>query len=751
MHSAGVLRWVAAGAVAVIAAVSFPALAADEVKAPIAERVTPEILAEVFPGGTRVGPVDAIRPILPVFGNDIRGVELAEPIGYIFSPFDLIRSPSYSPKPYDAIVGMDRTGVITGIKLLTFYDSYLVGFPDRIERVKEFLAAHIGYNAVTNGPFPMQPDFAQGTTISARSMRAGILDSARLVWRATSGPPITEPTLDLDGFGLRNWDELVALNAISHRQVTFGEMRSLFAAAGAADVTTEVPLGQPEIGLSQGRFDCRFLTNRACTVLPTPIRGDDEIFTDLYFALASPALIGRNVLGSGLYTRYFSPLAPGTQMLAMMSSGPYEFRGLNYLRNEGNQFDRFRLVQGDLEIVFTREQHNLVGIINVRDRPHLPDVAVFYIPPTAGFDALQPFQIILMVNGTTPAGEAITFDIPVAYHVPPEVVLLPYVEPPPAWVQAWQASTRDVTIMGVALLLLTGIFVFQKRLAASPKLHKWVRTGFLVFTLVWIGWIAGGQLSIEHIVNYIRAPFDGVDIGFYLAEPLIVMISVYTLVSLILIGRGVFCGWLCPFGAMQELTSKIGRFFFRLPTWNPSERVQKWLWVPKYATVALVVGVAFGAPEWQATAQEIEPFNTAIGSAFTRPWPYVTYAIILVVMSLFTERFFCRFLCPLGGFLAIADRLHIFTFLKRRVECGSGGCHLCEHSCPVKAIASNGKIIMAECFQCLDCQVEYYDDKRCPPLAQKRKKRERASALPPMGVPFPAMARQASPAMGADK
>jgi NosR/NirI family nitrous oxide reductase transcriptional regulator len=36
----------------------------------------------------------------------------------------------------------------------------------------------------------------------------------------------------------------------------------------------------------------------------------------------------------------------------------------------------------------------------------------------------------------------------------------------------------------------------------------------------------------------------------------------------------------------------------------------------------------------------------------------------------------------------------------------------------VQASASTGKIVTAECFQCLDCQVEYYDDKRCPPLVQ---------------------------------
>jgi polyferredoxin len=79
-------------------------------------------------------------------------------------------------------------------------------------------------------------------------------------------------------------------------------------------------------------------------------------------------------------------------------------------------------------------------------------------------------------------------------------------------------------------------------------------------------------------------------------------------------------------------------------------------------------------------------------------------------------------LCPLGGFLAVLDRLHLLNRLKRRPECGSP-CRLCERSCPVRAIAPSGKIVTAECFQCLDCQVEYYDVKRCPPLVQAVKLR----------------------------
>src|SRR5690606_26202984 len=189
-----------------------------------------------------------------------------------------------------------------------------------------------------------------------------------------------------------------------------------------------------------------------------------------------------------------------------------------------------------------------------------------------------------------------TVEFPVTYQVPEEAVLTPYVEPLPPWAEAWLDSGLELGILAAAVIVLTLMFVFQHQLSRNRKLHLWVRTGFLVFTLVWLGWIAGGQLSIVHIVNYIRAPFEGADLGFYLAEPLIVVISVYVLLSLFLIGRGVFCGWLCPFGALQELTSRIARLL-RLPVWNPSQNMQRWMWLPKYGLAALIVGTAFAVPE----------------------------------------------------------------------------------------------------------------------------------------------------------
>ena len=118
---------------------------------------------------------------------------------------------------------------------------------------------------------------------------------------------------------------------------------------------------------------------------------------------------------------------------------------------------------------------------------------------------------------------------------------------------------------------------------------------------------------------------------------------------------------------------------------------------------------------------EVEPFKTAITLKFIRDWPYVIYAILLLVASIYISRFYCRYICPLGAVLAIGGKFRILNILLRKKECGSS-CHLCEKSCPTQAIKNNGEIDMNECFYCLDCQEEYYDAHRCPPLVAVRKK-----------------------------
>jgi NosR/NirI family nitrite reductase transcriptional regulator len=104
-----------------------------------------------------------------------------------------------------------------------------------------------------------------------------------------------------------------------------------------------------------------------------------------------------------------------------------------------------------------------------------------------------------------------------------------------------------------------------------------------------------------------------------------------------------------------------------------------------------------------------------------RAWPFVLFVLALLTASLFIERFYCRYLCPLGAGLAIPAKLKVFDWLKRRPQCGRE-CRLCETKCTVGAIDPLGRINANECVLCLRCQVIMNDATACPVL--KRRARE---------------------------
>ena len=135
---------------------------------------------------------------------------------------------------------------------------------------------------------------------------------------------------------------------------------------------------------------------------------------------------------------------------------------------------------------------------------------------------------------------------------------------------------------------------------------------------------------------------------------------------------------------------------------------------------------------------EVEPFKTAIILKFARAWPYVLFVVVLLGIGLFIERFYCRYLCPLGAALAIPARLRLFDWLKRYRDCGNP-CQRCANECMVQAIYPEGNISPNECLNCLHCQVLYQHDEKCPVCIRKFAKRQRFAQRnsPTNAVPEP--------------
>ncbi len=296
----------------------------------------------------------------------------------------------------------------------------------------------------------------------------------------------------------------------------------------------------------------------------------------------------------------------------------------------------------------------------------------------------------------------------------------------PFWVSVWRDRAWQVLTLCVALVVLTCILLFQDWLTRRPQLLRRVRTFFLLFTLLFIGWYALAQLSVIHVLTFISAVLHQFSWEAFLVDPLIFILWGYVALTLLLWGRGVYCGWLCPFGALQELlhqlAQRLGIREYRFP-----DIVHERLAALKYVIFVALFGFSLQSIGYAAKAAEVEPFKTAIVMHFQRDGILFWYAVALLLITVFNRKFFCKYLCPLGASLAIPAPLRIFDWLRRRKECGRP-CQICAIQCEVHAIRPTGEINPNECHYCLDCQVTYWDDHQCPPLSEKRIRREKSRA-----------------------
>ena len=297
-----------------------------------------------------------------------------------------------------------------------------------------------------------------------------------------------------------------------------------------------------------------------------------------------------------------------------------------------------------------------------------------------------------------------------------------FITPEPLWQTLWHQRYWEVAVLSAGLLVLLLILLFQDWLASHPTLLKRLRTGYLLFTLLFIGAYGMAQLSVVNVLTFVNALLHGFQWESFLMDPRIFLLWAFVAFTVLLWGRGVYCGWLCPFGALQELLFRLGERL-HLPVWEPPTVVHERLWAIKYVLLIGLFGLSLQSLDNAERVAEAEPFKTVFALRFLRDWPFVVYAVVLLAIGLVVRKAYCRYLCPLGAALTFPGRFRIFDWLRRRKECGRP-CQTCARECEVRAIKPTGEIIENECHYCLDCQVTYWDAHKCPPLVEQRKKAE---------------------------
>ena len=639
----------------------------------INDRVSSILITEYFPNYTKV----------KINNNDSRIIEVLNnqtTIGYIYSTWDMVKSLGYDRSPYEIIIGLNTSGTIAGAKL-TYHNEPLfehdVSEEDLLKYVQRTKDINIANGmAKSSRDKPIRPDTVHRGTISSNLMHQAIFQSSRNA-ALSIGLYDNQNTNRLNYLKEQNlnWDQLVKNNYITYKRNYISE-------------------------------SLKDYSNK----------NETTKYSEIAITLITPRSIGYNILKKNRHDKYMASLNSKDQAILIAGNG-YSFKGDKW--RSSKKFGRIRLVQGDIIIKFKASDHTRISKIQSKNSPIFKEVSIFKIDYKYNFDPTKAWYLELLdINYQ---GKNIK-NIIIPYLINEELIIKK-VKEVPMWINVWLESKFRIILLSFALLFLSLITIFQDKISKHRNIFKYIRISYLSFTLIWIGWYTGAQLSIFNILSIIRVPITGTDLNYFLIDPLIFIILAFTIISALILGRGLFCGWLCPFGALQELIGWIAKNLGIKKREIPEKYYTK-LWTIKYFILVTIIGTSFISMETASTLAEVEPFKTAIMRHFNRGIPYVSYAIVLLCLSAFMERGFCRFVCPLGAGIAIIGKLRITDNLKRRQECGSP-CNLCSTSCPVNAIPSEGKdkgkIIMSECFRCLDCQLEYVDTKRCPPLVKIEK------------------------------
>ncbi len=689
--------------------------------------------ADFFPGADRFGPPQGDPPIAPVY----RGDQLQ---GFVYLNSQFANATGYSGKPIQLLIGIDTKGVLKGFKLVEHKEPIvLVGIPEKriLDAVNKLIGADMGEVARGAAPAP-QVDIVSGATVTVLVIGDSIVRSATKLIKsgrlgaqggaAASATPQASKAIDPGKSEIRDWQSLVGDGSVRRLFLSVADINKAFENIGNAAAVAHPEDGDP-----------------------------DDTFIELYVADVAVPTIGRSLLGDDGYQRLAGRLKPGQQALVVAGAGRYSFKGAAYVR--GGIFDRVELVQETNSVRFRDRDHTRLGSLAAEGAPDFPEIALFTVPAELALDPTEPWALRLLVQRVTGARDKalVTFDVgytlPDIYmkrQAPPARAAPAQAEPakaspapatetrevgtpPPAsdeeplWMRIWRADTVKVGFTVAALGALTLIFFFQNVLVRRPAVYVWVRRVYLLFILVWLGWYANAQLSVVNVLTFANSLLTGFSWEYFLSAPLIFILWASIAAGLLFWGRGPFCGWLCPFGALQELLNNAAQALkvpqFRVP-WGLHER----LWPVKYIIFLGLFGMSLYSTAFAEQLAEVEPFKTSIILKFGREWPFVLYALTLLAAGLFVERFFCRYMCPLGAALAIPGRIRMFEWLRRWPECGSP-CQRCANECPVQAIHPEGHINVNECIYCMHCQELYFDDHRCPHMIQVRLKREKRQAM----------------------
>ncbi len=660
------------------------------------------LLEEVMPAADRFEEKRGVPPVIRAYKGDLL-------LGFVFETEDVPPEQLGYSGPVRAIVGLGVDGLVSGARVLEYYESYKSSMGDFLRRpgIQEQFA---GKSIVD--PFEVNGDVdgVSRATLSTRAFARGIRNASRRVTEAYA-------------------DEFIG--AVEERPMTLEEMSwfDMRTRGVLKRMLIEDPEGYLDISMTHLPNDsiAEFFLGPEHTprIYDAAERRALEDPTYLMYALEGPRL--RLFVREGWYVEQDGDTlaVPPEQIysLGLTSGGRVDGEavmvGVIMLDDRVDLAEPFTMMYA----VEGHEGHYLAHFDPLAPRAVVADAApagngaaarddAAAAPPSAGEEAppteapsggAAPYVTPDDAGSPSPDARAES-DAPAAVsEAPTNASAAPTSRPPAAPSAAPSgpavpqidfsvveeeselartlATTRWSRVLVLAAVLALALVAFFRK-----------RTGLryvaLAATVLYIGFLDASFLSISHVTA-------GIWVGpaVYLRDLRLLLMVVVTVGTTLLWGR-VFCGALCPFGALQDLIERVvpKRFRVRVP-----DRLHRSGLKLKYVVLAVVLVPALLGSH-ASLYQYVEPFGTVF---FLSPSVLLwTIAAAFLVASAFVPRFYCRYACPLGAALAVGSLVSLRRI--RRVE-QCDHCKVCEHDCPTGAIRGPA-IDFKECVRCNRCE-----------------------------------------------
>lgn len=419
-------------------------------------------------------------------------------------------------------------------------------------------------------------------------------------------------------------------------------------------------------------------------------------FVDLYFADLKHPSIGKNILGD-----YYDDILEKSldkSIILILNNGLWSFKGTAFVR--GGIYDRFRIEQNKNIFMFRDSDFLNIYEFNLNEVDEFKEKGIFIVNNN-NFKNTEKWNLILTINYKT---------YNISYKIPDIFII----KEQPVWIKTWSKKIFYLFIFNIIWLSIIIVFILRNYLIKNNFYLSSIYNTILILDIYLLGYKFEAQPSIVNIFTLID---DIQNLETFILDPFIFLSWIMIISTIFIWGKALFCGWVCPFGALQEILFKVKLLIFK-NTKDIHLNLFNYLKYLKYIIFIILILLSFKNINLAQKLAEIEPFKTTwIIGLINRPIYIASYTILILSISVFIYRFFCRYICPLGAFFALLST-NVIIKLKRRETCKV--CKICTVDCNSHAINEYGAIDTKECFGCFSCINKMKKINICPPITNQK-------------------------------